>query len=357
LLDRPGRIAWIDATRGLAILCIVVYHTLLWYFLSDPGRTWAPSYGFWSRFNSMLGSLRVPLLLMVSGMVTSHRVLGGLADRTNVSRAGTNYYLYVVWLAIYAAFFALVPGAPLPHRISSWPQLFTELLVPDTTLWYLVALAVYILITAVTARLPRALVLVFALASYLAADLFLPTELQATKIPQNWLFFLIGAYLAPALHRLARFATLPIIAASAVVSAVVIQVGGVLPEVAAIHSVHSIVRSLVMVTTATLAAIWLTRITWFRTGLAYLGSRTLAIYLLHPLLIYSVIALATAFPIVDGLRTTMVGSTLGPIVITAAIVWAGLALRRGAGVARADWLFVRPRWLTRRTPADTGPNA
>lgn len=352
----PGshRIAWIDAVRGFAILCIVVYHTLLWYYLSTPEGIWPPAYAAWSRFNAMLGSVRVPLLLMVSGLVSSRRVLIGLADRTNLTRAGTNYYLYVVWLLIYFGFFALLPAPPLPHRIVGWPALLTQLLIPDTTLWYLVALCLYILATAVTARLPRAVVIGLAVASYLLADLLLSPELQATKIPQNWLFFLLGAYLADRLDRLTKLATLPVIAASAVVSALVIQVGGFIPDVALLHSLHSIVRSLAMVATAVAAAIWLTRVGWLRNGLAYLGSRTLAIYLIHPLLIYTVIAAAGAFPAINILRSSALGACLGPIIITAVIVAAGIGLRSAARGARMEWLFARPRWLTRRGRSNAG---
>lgn len=348
--------AWVDAIRGIAILCIVIYHTLLWYYLSDPSIVWPPAAEVWGRFNAILGSVRVPLLLLVSGLVASRRLLAGFADRTNLVRAGTNYYLYVVWLIIYAAFFAVVSAPELPHRISSWTQFLTELVIPDTTLWYLVALCVYILLTAATARWPRTIVIVLAVLAYVASDIYLPVALQATKIPQNWLFFLIGVYLAPSLLRLPRFATLPVIASSAVLSAVVIAVGGRVPDVLGMRSVHAIVRSLTMVTTAVLATIWVTRFTRLRRGLSYLGSRTLAIYLLHPLAIYLLIALAAAYPAVNAFLDNPVGASVGPIVLTAAITAGGILARRAADIAGLNWLFALPRFARqsgRRAAADS----
>lgn len=339
--------AWVDAIRGIAILCIVIYHTLLWYYLSDPSIVWPPAAEAWGRFNAILGSVRVPLLLLVSGLVASRRVLAGFADRTNVVRAGTNYYLYVVWLVIYAAFFAVVFAPVLPHRISSWDQLLTELVVPDTTLWYLFALCVYILLTAATARWPRATVITLAVLAYVAADIYLPVALQATKIPQNWLFFLIGVYLAPVLLRLPRIATLPVIAGTAVLSAIVIAVGGRVPDVFGLRSLHAIARSLTMVATAVLATIWVTRFAPVRRGLSYLGSRTLAIYLLHPLAIYLLIALATAYPVVNSVLDNPVGATIGPLVLTAVITAGGILARRGADLARLNWLFALPRFAQR----------
>ncbi len=332
-----------DAIRGIAILCIVIYHTLLWYYLSDPTIVWAPAAEFWGRFNAILGSVRVPLLLLVSGLVASKRLRAGLTDRLNLVRAGTNYYLYVVWLILYAAFFAIVAGPPLPHRISSWTQLISELVVPDTTLWYLAALCVYILLTAATARWPRPVVLILAVLAYVAADVYLPVELQATKIPQNWLFFLIGVYLGPALPRLPRFATLPAIAGAAVVTAAVIAVGGRIPDLLGLRSLHAIVRSITMVTTAVLGTIWVTRFGWLRRGLSFLGSRTLAIYLLHPLAIYLLIALATAYPVVNRVLDNPVGAAIGPIFLTALITAGGIVARQGADLARLNWLFTLPR--------------
>ncbi len=327
----------------MAILCIVIYHTLLWYYLHDPSTTWPPAAAGWARFNAVLGSVRVPLLLFVSGLASSHRVLAGWRDRTNLRRAATSYYLYLVWLLIYAAFFAVVSGPDLPHRITGWAELAIQLAVPDTTLWYLLALCLYVVATATTARWPRVLVILLALGSYLGADLLLPPELQATKVPQNWLFYLLGVYAATYRERLVALARLPIIVAAAAISAVVIGSGGLLPEAAALHSVHSILRSLAMVAVAVLSAIWLSRIGWLRRGLAALGTRTLAIYLIHPLAIYLLIAAAGAYPGFDALRATAPGAVLGPLLVTALITAAGIAFGAGAGRIGAGWLFTLPK--------------
>ena len=75
------------------------------------------SWGFWGSVNPALGSVRMPVLLAVSGLVLSRQVRGGLHLRTTGYGEATNYYLYVVWLAVYALASAVVSnGDPAPPR-------------------------------------------------------------------------------------------------------------------------------------------------------------------------------------------------------------------------------------------------
>src|SRR5215213_6048735 len=112
----PERVAWVDAARGASVAAVVLFHVSLWWYLPLQAELWGPAGRVWATVNSYLGSVRMPLLLAVSGLVGAGAIRAGLRDRRTATRAVANGYLYVVWLVVYAVVYALLPG-PLPHRV------------------------------------------------------------------------------------------------------------------------------------------------------------------------------------------------------------------------------------------------
>jgi uncharacterized membrane protein YcfT len=120
-----GRLGWIDAVRGACVLAVVLFHATAWHVLTLDLAPVADR--TWSVVNGYLGSLRMPLLLAVSGLLASRRILQGSRSPDSAERAASSYYLYVVWLAVYVAVYAVLgdPGCRTPstgpgRRRLSW---------------------------------------------------------------------------------------------------------------------------------------------------------------------------------------------------------------------------------------------
>ena len=105
------RLAWIDFSKGLCMVLVVLYHLSLWMETevhSGPG--------FWWVISDALNPLRMPLFFFISGYLSIsalRRPLGSSRSRT----IGL-YYVYVLWTGLVPA--AAVAAVPLNrHRAGS----------------------------------------------------------------------------------------------------------------------------------------------------------------------------------------------------------------------------------------------
>lgn len=363
--DRPrARLAWVDATRGYSVAAVVLFHVVLWTYayrtdVAEPAASW------WSEVNGVLGSLRMPVLLAVSGLVLSRQVRAGLARSTTWFRAVNNYYLYVVWLAVYAVFYALVPEPSLRHRVDGL-EVLVQLVLPNTTLWYLFALALYVPLLAALRRVPSWAMLT-ALAALCvgvhvvrASDSSIADALYL-KIPELFFFFAIGVYGADVLRSLARRASWPLLGAAMVVAAVV-TLGGRWMTSPVADAVLFTVRGVAFLVAGMLAIVVACR--WRpveRLGAA-LGERTILVYVLHPLLIAAfTLAEPSLDPVLHRVMTNPVGAMLYPLVMTALVV--SVCLAADALVRRLGWTALlglparAARAMGRQVPAPVGSSA
>lgn len=104
---QPGRLAYIDAMRGMAVLSVVIFHVLLWY----PGSL-TDGIGQFLDF----GKLGVVLFFMISGFVVPFSLEGPVPQGLRTFLARRLFRLYpAYWLSIIGAIIAgLVISQPLP---------------------------------------------------------------------------------------------------------------------------------------------------------------------------------------------------------------------------------------------------
>ena len=76
-----GRLAWVDAARGICVLGVVLFHVCTWQYLPLGDALWHPAAAAWDTVNSYLGTFRMPLLMALSGMLAARRVGEGWAAR------------------------------------------------------------------------------------------------------------------------------------------------------------------------------------------------------------------------------------------------------------------------------------
>lgn len=350
---RP-RLAWVDATRGYCVAAVVLFHVVLWHFGSGGAEVAPAADRVWRFVNSVLGSVRMPVLLAVSGLVLARQVREGMHRRTTGFRAANNYYLYVVWLLVYAVFYLFFAQPYLHHRVDGW-GILRQLVLPATTLWYIYALALYIVVLALARRVPPWIVLsVLLVLSTVVHSLRYPAELWL-KVPELFIFFAIGVYGAERVRGLAEKANV-LRLLGATLAAMGITALGRFATTPVTDALLFVLRGtafmVLAVTTVAIAVRWSPV---RRLGTA-LGQRTLIVYTLHPLLIalLTIVAAGPARQALERVWSTEVGALLYPLLATLGIVLAAMGFQILAERVRLGFLFEMPRrWRVRfgRVPA------
>lgn len=352
-MPAPGRLLWVDAARGYCVAAVVLFHVVLWHYRS--GVDAAPvGDALWAEVNSLLGSVRMPVLLAVSGLVLAGRIRRGSARITWVR----SYYLYVVWLAVYAVFYALLQQPYLQHRVDGL-EVLVQLGIPNTTLWYLFALAAYTLVLSHVRRVPPWVVLaVLTVLSVLMHSQRFPGQLWA-KVPELFVFFAIGVYGAESLRRLAQRATLVRAGLALVAAAGITVLGRFLGEGLGDASLF-VVRGASFMVLCVLAVAVAVRWAPVRDVGVWLGRQTLAVYVMHPLWIALLIVATRGFAgdAIDAVVGTAVGALVYPAVVTAVVVALSIGLRHALTRVGLGFCFEVPAaWRAALSPARPVPSA
>jgi surface polysaccharide O-acyltransferase-like enzyme len=350
----PARLVWVDTVRGACVLAVVLFHVTAWYVLNMDLPLAADR--VWSVVNSYLGSLRMPLLLAVSGLLASRRVLAGWRSPSAAERVAASYYLYAVWLAVYAVVYALLDKPRLPHHIDGPGDAFFQLVWPQTPLWYVFALAVYVLVLTTLRPLPPVVVLGGLAALSVVCRV---TDLQlgsAEKIPELAVFFAAGVYGRDLLRRFAQDLGWRRVAGSVAFAAVTVAAGPVLDQPVVrdlLFLARGVAFLLLGVAVVVLAIRWQPVARWGSS----LGQQTLPVYVLHvPLLLAGIALIGTDAPSAV-LRSPAVALAT-PLVLTAVLVVLTLLLHRLLLLLRAEALFGMPAsWTAAVTRVHAGGRA
>jgi peptidoglycan/LPS O-acetylase OafA/YrhL len=343
--DPSTRLAWADGVRGFCVLAVVLSHFILWGLEPVVGSA---AQVFWEKASGQLTPIRMPTLFVLSGFLMSSRVRAGLKDRRAVTSAVTSYYIYVVWLAV----FGLVALAGIYTGVSSWGSFVSQLLLPRTILWFVLGLALWTLVLGALHRVHPALVLVM-LGILSIASFWMPGQNgvdQYTRILQYGFFFGLGVYGKPILVQLAAgklwLATAGALAAYLGVRMIMSAGSGD----AVIESTLPIVRDTAAVAVTIVLIAILCRARWVRTPLVWVGRRTLPIYVMHPLLIWSLAGFSGWESIIGIPGMAWVGPLLGTLAIS--LVAVGLYTVMTRTPLRV--LFGLPTSVKRWLNSDTG---
>jgi uncharacterized membrane protein YcfT len=343
------RLHWIDTARGACVLAVVLHHVRLWEFPQLGDALWRPGLVTETKLDEYLTSVRMPVLLAISGMLAARRIREGWGRPGAAVRAASSYYLYVVWLALYFAL-DLVFSSVNPWRIGSISDVLTQLFLPETPVWYMFALALYVVMLTTVRRVPPWLVL-GALATLSVAMRQLGSERPMwwwVTVPEEAVFFAVGVYGGWLLKALATRRRISDLLIGAVVAlGYVVLAGWRVAPVA--DNLEHVLGGFVCIVLAALVFPQVVRWRPLAAAGKFVGTRTLQIYLLHPPLILLVVMLlkhtATDWLGIAG-RNPLV-TTLWPIVLTLVIILLALLIhpvleRIGLGV-----LFDPPAAYTR----------
>lgn len=314
LTNASGRREWIDAVRALCVLAIVLMHFQIWVLLPTM-LAFPEENSAWNEVSLFLVAFRMPALFAVSGLLVADRVRRGWGERRNATRALSSFYLYFVWLAIYAVFAAVYYWTP-GHLVN----FVTQILVPHPTLWFILFLAINVVVLTTLHRVHPALVLGALVALsvlVLASPVEAPWELLA-RGAHYMLFFAVGVYFKSALIQFASSGLWWKIPGAALLLLVIVEALKGAPYRGTAWFGLYLARDAAAVLCAITVASALTYIRPISAVLSYLGRRTLPIYVLHVPVIWVLISI----------RDVTTGDTFGspaawifgPVVGVAAVV-------------------------------------
>lgn len=338
-----SRIAWLDLARAVSIVLVVVYHVGVGVndvLLGGPDR---PGARWWLDVNMALVPLRMPLFFAVSGVLAAS-ALQRPWSRVLRPRLYDLLWPYLLW----SMFFALT-GWPR-YAAGDWDgfvlEELTGLLLVASPYWFIAALPIFFVLTRLGRARPRVLVAA-ALLAYLAAP-FLEQALRGAEaspdlvygvfqLTDNALWFVLGYVARGVILRLGARPRpalgLGLAAGFSLLALIVLRADLPTAALRALELGASVSGLIACAALLPALARW--------RGVAragrYLGSRTLVIYLVHPLVINAVV--------IAWMSAEVDPAALGPwrdvLVVPAATVLAiAAALFLDTIVSR-----VGPRWL------------
>ena len=326
-----ARLAWVDAARGVCVLLVVLLHVRI--FVYAPLAPATNGIEIWTQLTEFFGAFRLPLLFVVSGLVASKRVRAGWSDRRTVLRAVSLYWLYLVWLTVYALLSIVFISPGIPFRVMTPLHYLEQVFVPDSMLWFIFALAASVVLLSSLHRVrPTVMLAVLAIASVATG------AMPLTRDEALWLhvvyyavFFAVGVYLAPALRALAasRVRWRVPVAVGAFVACQLLWQQSV--EGTVLESALRLLRDSSAVVLSIIVIALLVRWRPFAATASAIGRRTLPIFVLQLPLIWVLYLLP---PVAWSLDVAWIRH-LAPLLCTALIVAASLGIHslvmRGSG--------------------------
>jgi uncharacterized membrane protein YcfT len=312
------RIQWVDALRVVSILLVVGYHAGL--YLENYG--W--KIGLQAEVNSALGTLRMPSFLLVSGLLASGAIASKSLTGLLRSRVALLAWLYLFWALVWKAWHSF---CPLPFDLGDLPM---ALIVPLSGLWFFYGLALYNVLAWLMRGLPVPVQLLLAAGLHLAFSsgfISFGATYTWSSIGTNFVFFLTGVLMRDVILRAAEGVTPLRLIGATVAFALSIVAMWKLPY----PLLGRFLSSLLGCAFGVALARMLTRSRQLADWGSFLGSRTLPLYVTHPLLLA---AMCWKLPI------NAVSVWIAVPLLSAAAVAAGLGLH--ALVGRVPGVFSLP---------------
>jgi uncharacterized membrane protein YcfT len=278
--DPRPRSGWADVAKGVCIILVVLWHVVTKHVQEVEWGSAAPVASSWAFVSAQFLPLRMPLFFLVSGLFAVRAV--SAPDSSALWRRVTRLLLlYGLWLVIQTAALALLAPDFETARARSLLEFLANLTVNPTNLWYLQALAVYVLVARLVRRVPTAVVLGVAfLVSSIAGAGLLPDWGNFGQVIQNAFFFLLGLRGSARVTRAVAVGRgRHVVLAGAVFAVGVVVVGGL--HVRGVFGVWPTLSLMAVAAGVGVCAILDRRVASVAAPLRWVGRRTLPIYVIH----------------------------------------------------------------------------
>ncbi|MGQ7312907.1 acyltransferase family protein [Microbacterium arabinogalactanolyticum] len=336
LMTARAREGWPDVVKGVCIILVVMWHVVVKHSSDLPWEDAGGVPEMWTVVSAQLLPLRMPLFFVVSGMFAASAVLAPTRARVSI-RALRLALLYLLWVVIQT--FALAAAGPdfdTARATDAW-SLLLQLTISPTNLWYLLALALYLIVGRVTRGIPTAVLLPLGfLVSAVAAAGMLPDSGNLWQVVQNVVFFLAGLRLPELVRRFAARASWAIAAGLGALYVASLVVVVSLLGARQWFGVWTLLSALAVVAGISACAL-IDRWEPLAAPLRWIGRRTLPIYVIH------MIPLALLDRMLRGVEPWVyrgpVLAVIEPLLITALVIAASLGAHALLRRMRAEALF------------------
>lgn len=344
---RLPRQQWADVAKGVCIVLVVLWHVTRKDYLHLDWDLAAPVTGAWGTASEVLLPVRMPLFFLISGLFATRLVARPWPEVWR-RRVAPMLWLFVIWTLLHTVLFRLTPG--FDTAVADDPVgLVVQLTVTPGNLWYLLALALYVVVARAARDVPHLALAAALVVSAVAAAGLVPTPGNSYGLLTNLVWFLLGtrlvelpvglrAWVVPTRRTLALTAVAAFVVAAAAWQALDADEWiGVRP-----------VLGLLGIAAGAAVAVAVART---RAGepIAVLGRQTLPVYVLHLPLVALVHLVSDELVSGSGARSLPLAMAY-PVVVTVLVVGACLLLHRALERAGATWLFAAP-WSRRRVVA------
>ncbi|MEK1896680.1 MAG: acyltransferase family protein [Rhizobium sp.] len=330
-MQQKTRIDWLDIAKGMSIILVVIYHTLLYHDFHDI----APD--LYARLSSIMTPIRMPLFFTVSGFLAAAAMRASWSDFLR-RRIWLLVYLFAIWNTARWLFFRYVQTNVLVPSEGSDPyQLLEMWWAPNTGIWFIWALAIFMVATKLLSPIRgpttiaiTALISILTFGEHLSIDLF-----THRNVLQYFVFFLFGCwYGKPVVNAITQRPLLTACAGLLIFAALYVLRW----RLQAIEKgSFALVSSIAGLAWLCGTAVLMSRLQSVRHAFAYFGRNTLPVYVTHVMIVSLVVA-----PV-----ATIVGSHAASGYITAPLVVVfaiglSLAIRAIADRSGAGWLYTPP---------------
>ncbi|WP_299841033.1 acyltransferase family protein [uncultured Jannaschia sp.] len=293
MINRGGRIAWLDFVRGITICLVVLWHAFLAAQLLGPIPT-PVKFG-----NYALLGLRMPLFFFCSGML-AYWGLRKSWDEIVRRRIGIMLWVILVWTCLSYAFDNVVTLNPWSGHL----DVASAFWLPAGNLWFVYALLLVTIFARsvrdfpIVLQLPltAGLHLLFNLLGTIDAALTQSTAFDAVARYAP-IFFMAGIWLSPVVQRLFEEEKVSAAGIAAVAAVALCAMGAkyALPDIP-----YAVVAAPIVAATIAVAARYGEHIVGFG-PLQALGRCTLEVFLAHQFVIAAVYAVLVQIGLSNGL--------------------------------------------------------
>lgn len=334
------RIAWIDVAKGTTILLVVLFHTQI--YLAHQGL----GFELYDLFNKALRPVRMPLFFALSGVLAASLIRkswGTVLKR----RVWLFLYLFVLWSAIHILAFKYVLWHPVFEfrNAAAW-ELMMGMIRPRTAIWFIWALAFYVLFAKTFRSVPILAALLSCAFGLLGASGVLLAN--GFTFMQQSLFFYLPFFVIPALYGKALLGWATAQPLTLFLAGVALTgMSRLAPDIAGLridNAVTGLTQCLGGLSAGIAASVFLSGFAPTRAFFSYFGARTLPIYIVHILFLSILTSIASAWYLPGmGLYAT-------PLV-TVCVVALSLGFHKLMCLMGQGWLFQPPRIARTEKPA------
>jgi uncharacterized membrane protein YcfT len=333
------RIMWIDIARGISMMLVVSMHFDEMFFRHLA--SYAPAAAVWDALSSAARPARIPAFFLLSGILASEAIKRPF-HATFSRRVLVQYYLFVVWSIIHiATLFILYREFSGRVIWDFFAYNLSNMIWPTTQIWFLFGLAVFFIGARLCRDHPRSIIAAALVGSCFSEFL---DDVVASLMLRSFVFYLIGCYFPLLVQTLAvriRSITLVVLALAYAGAVALILIVG--ENVAGIWLPASFLGVALLFG----AAVWMQNSS-IGLLLAFVGKRTLPIYVIHGMLLLIAGRLVKGLEFDHASGFWIAAQFAAPLIGISTLVAACLAAYYVLKRMHANWLFSLPATLDHR---------